>query len=387
MYRSQVWYQNSWLGGILCSILAGRARPRDSITIVCFHTTTCWHGAWLPEGTGGSEQAVIHLSEALVKAGWFVTVYNNCGAQSLTHNNVLYVPSWKFNHRTAHDIVVLWRMNRLAAGYRINCRTLIQWHHDTLYPSEVDGAKTLRTDKHIVGSQFHRNQILHIDDSRIEIVSNAVRCPESLAGTLGPGSGHAYRRGGKCIYTSAPDRGLECLLYLWPMIRTRCPWAELSVFYGWKIWKQAQDRHPFDVAWFKRIEGLLDAEGIVRKNVFLDEATLWHEYYESDVWLYPTQHNESSCITAMKAQVAGAVPVTTTCGALRETVQWGVKIHSESIYTDEIAQQKFVDAAVRILTKGYFERRRMMRWAETHFSWDRVAQRWIECFESLDGRH
>jgi tetratricopeptide (TPR) repeat protein len=52
---------------------------------------------WTPEtaqtkGIGGSEEAVINLSKRLVREGWNVTVYNNCGHKELNFDGVVYKP-------------------------------------------------------------------------------------------------------------------------------------------------------------------------------------------------------------------------------------------------------------------------------------------------------
>jgi glycosyltransferase involved in cell wall biosynthesis len=378
-YQSQVWAQKSWWGRTLCSALSTTEATPASLTIVCYHTTTVWHGGLLPEGVGGSEQAAVHLAEAFVALGWHVTVYNNCGPSKLSIHGVEYRPSWMFNHRSRHDVVVLWRTNRLCEGSRVNCRVLAHWLHDVPDRQDFTGDRVERTDKLLVLSKSHRLLLPQVSEERVAISSNGVRQSAIRVDMLDE---KIRRKAGskKCIYTSAPDRGLECLLMLWPRIYARCPQATLSVFYGWKNWSTSRARHPSDVNWLNKMQMLLRQDGIVTANEFVTEEELWAEYLAADVWLYPTEAVETSCITAMKAQVAGAVPVTTTCGALEETVQWGVKLANERIYSDEQAQNRFVEAAVEVLTNGYVDREKMSLWARQEFSWTNVASNWAVLF-------
>jgi len=43
------------------------------------------------------------------------------------------------------------------------------------------------------------------------------------------------RQPNRFIYASAPERGLDTLIDLFPLIRRRIPDAELHVFYGWDL--------------------------------------------------------------------------------------------------------------------------------------------------------
>lgn len=378
-YQSQVWAQTTWYGRALCDALSTTQVMRTSLTIVCYHTTAVWHGDLLPEGVGGSEQAVVHIAEAFVALGWRVTVYNNCGPSKVFIHGVEYRPSWTFNHRSRHDVVVLWRTNRLCEGTRVNCRVLAHWLHDIPDRQDFTGSRVERTDRLLVLSESHRMMLPQVPEERIAISSNGVK-QSALRVDLLDEKLRKKTGSKKCIYTSAPDRGLECLLKLWPRIHARCPQATLSVFYGWKNWATSRSRHPSDVNWLNMMQLLLRQDGVIVANEFVTEEELWSEYLAADVWLYPTEAVETSCITAMKAQVAGAVPITTTCGALDETVQWGVKLATERIYSDEQAQNRFVEAAVDVLSNGYVDRGRMAHWARQEFSWTRVASTWATLF-------
>jgi 2-polyprenyl-3-methyl-5-hydroxy-6-metoxy-1,4-benzoquinol methylase len=70
------------------------------------------------------------------------------------------------------------------------------------------------------------------------------------------------------------------------------------------------------------------------------------------VWAYPTEFTETHCITALKTQEAGCIPVVTEVAALKETVQSGYTIGYEDIYTNEHAQKVFIEAVVFALKDG-----------------------------------
>lgn len=374
LYRLQPLLQKSTIGLVICSLTARRRPVTGSVAIVCYHTRTEWDGERLGDGVGGAEQAVVHLAEALASQGRSVSVYNNCGANSREIRGVVYLPTWRFNFRSAHELVILWRTSRLAVGSPINCRHLVLWCHDLPEKADFTGERLRRLSRVAVLSRFHRSTIPHVSDSKIFVTANGVLPPFSK--TALKSRCQTEKNPWRCIYTSAPNRGLECLLRIWPRIRSACPRAELSVFYGWKNWLSSENRHSFDRNWFEMMLALLDQDGIVGKNLFVEEKDLWGEYIRASVWVYPTQFQETSCISAMKAQLCGAVPVVTASGALKETVQRGKLIEAEDIYTSKSAQSTFVSAVVDTLRGNHESRDEMIDWAFDRFSWRGIARDW-----------
>ena len=90
---------------------------------------------------------------------------------------------------------------------------------------------------------------------------------------------------------------------------------------------------------------------------------------------------EISCITAMKAQKLGAIPVVTNYAALKETVKNGLKIDLD-ITTDE-GQGEYIHSIVGLLCDEDEQeniRKPMMEWADNYFNWDNVAKLWDEKF-------
>lgn len=106
----------------------------------------------------------------------------------------------------------------------------------------------------------------------------------------------------QCFYASSPDRGLQTLLEAWPQVMAAHPDATLVVTYG--------------------VSGV-NMPGVIALGA-CDEDTMNEVYNTSDVWCHPASGGELFCITGIKAQVAGCVPVIIPTMALAETVKFGV---------------------------------------------------------------
>ena len=83
----------------------------------------------------------------------------------------------------------------------------------------------------------------------------------------------------------------------------------------------------------------------------------------------------------MKAQALGAVPVTTTLGALNETVKNGIKVDAD--ITTEEAQTEYKKELIGLLKdekKQEEYRNSMMKWAQEYYQWENVAKLWDQEF-------
>lgn len=106
------------------------------------------------------------------------------------------------------------------------------------------------------------------------------------------------------VYSSARERGLDRLLEMWPRIKQVIPEATLNVFTpGYD-----RDQHPG-----------LELDGVhFRGSVGPNELHTWQQ--KSEYWLHPTNYEETYCVTALEAQYAGCIPITTNLAALLEVV-------------------------------------------------------------------
>lgn len=147
-------------------------------------------------------------------------------------------------------------------------------------------------------------------------------------------------------YFSSYDRGLECLLDMWPKIKEKVPEATLDVAYGWNTFDYAHSNNPTMMQWkFKMIQKLRQ-DGVIEHGR-LSHTELAKLMKTIQVWAYPTEFTEIHCITALKAQEAGCIPVTTSVAALKETVANGYKLDVEDIYTNQQAQERFIELIVQ----------------------------------------
>jgi glycosyltransferase involved in cell wall biosynthesis len=104
---------------------------------------------------------------------------------------------------------------------------------------------------------------------------------------------------------------------------------------------------------------------------------------QAEIHSYPCTYDELFCITVAECQGAGALPVTSTYGALKSTNEWGVQIGGAP--TDPAFVNHFVNRITSLLTseREYLETRRttMMAAARLRFSLGHIAEQWEFLFE------
>ena len=187
-----------------------------------------------------------------------------------------------------------------------------------------------------------------------------------------------------CIYTSSYDRGLEHLLKIWPDVKKAVPEAELHVFYGWQLFTTFYHNNPASMAWKDKMDHMLKAKGVIHHDrVPQHELKEW--YKKCGLWTYPTHFGEINCISAMKAQAWGAIPVYINYAALKTTVKYGVKVEGD-IYEKE-TQERYKQELIKILQDPERQtkiRQKMVPWAKKTFGWDKIAAQWIKEFKSDD---
>lgn len=186
------------------------------------------------------------------------------------------------------------------------------------------------------------------------------------------------RNNKQCIWTSSYDRGLVWLLDMWPEIKKQVPEATLVITYGWNLFDAIYSNNPERQMWKAEVNNLMKQPGITHLGR-VGQKEMVNLLQECGVWAYPTNFDEISCISAMKAQVYGAIPVTMAKAALKETVKFGIKVEGD--IADDKTQKEFVKSIVAMI-KTPIDRDKMMEESKKLFNWEGVAESWITEFST-----
>lgn len=353
--------------------------PDKSIAIVCGDSADEEWGPWsLEKGIGGSEEAVVRLGRQLSSIGYKVVVYGKPMNRAGMYDGVMYRNFWELNLQDTFDVFVSWRMPGLF-DREIDARKKYLWLHDVVETGEFTSERLANLDKVIVLSEYHRSLFPDIPDEKIFMSANGID-PEEFAALDG-----VKRDPHRIFYGSSHVRGLEYLYDIWPEVKAAVPDATLDVYYGRETYDAINAGNPERLKWMddmqlraKKLDGVIDHGKISQKQIA-------EEMSKSGVWAYPCPFPEIYCITAIKAQAAGCVPVTSNYAALDETVQYGQKVPFKKM------SQKWLDTYKEALIwwlqhadKQDAIRVGMKAWGRSN-SWASVAEAWVYEFERSDG--
>ncbi len=339
---------------------------------------------WNPEifktkGFGGSEEAVVNLSKEWAKRGYNVTVYNNCGTEEMTADGVKYKPFWTFNSKDKWDYLILWRHPRML-DYEVNATNVYVDMHDVVPKGEFTESRLAKAKKILFKTNFHRNLFPNIPDDKCEIIPNGMDF-------------ELFNQDVKkdqylLVNTSSPDRSMDVMPKLFKMIKERVPNAKMKWSYGWDVFDSAHGDNKVMMAWRHKLQKEIDEAGIESLGK-IPQSECAKLYLEGNVLAYPSEFAEIDCISVKKAQACGAIPVTTDFGAFNESVQFGVKIHSDKTnetwakdyqmsfgLEDETKQKEWVEAVVKLLETPIENRDEMKEWTKK-FSWDLISNKWL----------
>ena len=361
-----------------------RVWESSEIAILCGKGFEKWSPKNLEGGIGGSEEAVIYLSKELTKLGWKVTVFADPQEDKGIYDGVTYLPYQYLNLNDTFNVFIAWR-NIAFLDNKIKARKAYLWLHDIQNSLEYRPERVEKINKIFALSKWHRNNMPNVHDDKFMLTANGL----NLGHFELLDAENIERNPHRVIWTSSYDRGLEHLLNIWPQVLEEVPDAELHIFYGWNLFESFYHNNPERMAWKAKVDKLMGQKGVFHHGR-VGQLEVLRETYKSGVWAYPTHFGEISCITAMKCQAAGAIPVTTDYAALAETVRHGVKVgldnDPDAIRTVE-KQKEFAQNLVKILKDEKVQeeiREKMMSDARNTFNWAKIATQWNDEFKVDD---
>lgn len=353
-----------------------------------------YHKRWGPTtvGLGGSETMVLAMARQFSLKGNYATyVFSNVEDGVIGHDDgVVYLDQRHYDPflklLTDMGVVVDVLFAARYANYlrsmvskreseaKIRPRRQYLWLHDTCICTDANPRTEIdlnSVDGFLVLSQWHRDTIAPygIPLDKLVVTRNAIDS-DLFRRKLPTKVKHRF------VYSSCLSRGVEVLLDLWPMIRRLLPDATLRVFgeitpYLESLWGVKRVESFFHRVEYLKLHG-------VEFHRRVSKACIAREYLESQVWFYPTSFSETYCITALEAQAAGCLCVTSDLAALKETCSRGyLLVDPES--PESFKVKRLVELVKRLdsndpeLTKRLADAR---QWALTQ-SYETLFQDWV----------
>lgn len=331
--------------------------------------SSSWDPNSIATGLTGSEEAVIYVSDKLAQLGYLVTILGNPPLDSSyghPNSNPRYIPISQ-DDGSVYDIAIAWRQPYIGLQLRQRAHQVYLWPHDT-YHSLLNEEDVTAFDDVLWISEWQRLQWISVNPSfaRYTTISgNGINTADfpSIIERKNPYS---------CIYGSNYARGLEILLDIWPQVKMLFPQATLDIYYGWQHWglltpeKEAKMR--------AQVEQLAVYD--VVEHGLVSHQELNQAYSKASFWTYPCIAPEVFCITALKAQYAGAIPVIIDGSALPETVLHGHRTNQQKLYLSTLI------LAMRDAKKINLQQRIQMRaFIDEKYTWEKIALQWKGLFD------
>jgi glycosyltransferase involved in cell wall biosynthesis len=315
---------------IICALLSSfqiAFANQQTVGIFAYKNDKLNH--WDPSNTkigiNGSEEAIIYMSEKLALLGYKVCVFADPFPDSIhsAHDaNPRYVDA-EFNDGTIFDIAISWRIPYNSQVLKQRARSVFLWPHDSNY-IKLSSEQINGFDDVLWLSEWQRQQWVAENPEFAKfknIFGNGIN-PEQFK--RGSNKNNPY----SCIYGSNYARGLEILLDIWPKIKEKFPQASLDIYYGWIHWGLLTDEKEASMR--SQVSDLAKLD--VQEHGSVGHEELNRAYEAASLWTYPCIQDETFCITGLRAQLAGAIPVITERSALKETVRSGFKCASSDEY-------------------------------------------------------
>lgn len=342
--------------------------PDKSIVYFCAKTAEPWSGASIKKGIGGSELAVIKLSEEWAKRGYKVTVFCTCDDPGF-HNGVEYVHENTFNVMDRFNILINWRSTSMLNFFDVHGRVSVLDLHDIVKPEDFTSNVLKNVNRVCFKSKHHASMANDkISDAITRIIPNGGYFKNEYKLEKDPNY---------IIYASSYDRGLPFILkWAWPVIKQACPNAYLKIFYGWNGF-DAHQKMTDDVVKYKNIILDLMKQDGVSECGRIPQEQLLKEKAKANIHLYTGDFQEIDCISIRESACMGAIPI----------VSKGVKVFEEKAYCtlidgnprtkemQEEAGRKVVEFLQNPDLAEKYRTEMMDKIPEE--TWSNIAERWI----------
>ena len=295
------------------------------LTIVFYVNGMAFNGDSLKEHSlGGSETAGLCMAREMAALGHDVVVFSNCDKpgkyDGVKYRNLAEFPSYTVFSDI--DVLIAQRVPQVFSN-PTKSKLNILWQHDL-------GLKRARKD--FRGSLWNVDEVMGLSDFHIDQMAEVYEVPKELFWKTRNGIDPIQFKKGydrkpkRLIYTARPERGMDILLFdIMPKIWEKDPEVELFLA-GYD--NTVPQMKPFYDSLHAKIAEHKEAGFKVEWLGALTKKELYEHYQRATLYVYPTEFEEISCITAMECMACGLPMIYNPVAALPETVpmECGVRL-------------------------------------------------------------
>lgn len=350
-------------------------------------------------GLGGSESAVIRMSQELAKLGFDVTVFNDCtsdDSQHGTYDGVVYTPIQNAHlNSSVFDVVIVSRsVKPIAEGWLVvaNAKHVCLWMHDTFCEGDdiiEDLVNQGRLQEIFTLSDWHTGYVTHCDHGKrrnFDILKNHIFMTRNGIGNMNPGWIDVREKDPNLfVFNASVTKGMVPLVkQIWPEVKRRIPDAKLKIIGGYYKFREAAGPDQQQKDW----EELALQHG---KDIHFTGVITQKEISEilrqASYMIYPAGFPETFGISTLEALAHNVPLITCRFGALEETaidiaswkIQYPVEPNWALPWLNQDSQvQIFVDKVVEAYNNKYLHQQKMYACNQVKdiCGWDSVALQW-----------
>lgn len=350
-------------------------------------------------GLGGSESAVIRMSQELAQLGFDVTVYNDCMSDDSRpgiYGKVIYTPVGAAKSPVeTYDVVIVSRsINPIAEEWKAvrEAKHVCLWMHDTFCEGDDQIEYLINQGKLqeiFTLSDWHTGYVTHCDHGfrrNFDILKNHIFMTRNGIGNMNPGWIDVREKDPNLfVFNASVTKGMVPLVkQIWPEVKRRIPDAKLKIIGGYykfreaagpdqqeKDWNELALQHGKDIH-FTGVITQQEISDILRKASYM---------------IYPAGFPETFGISTLEALAHNVPLITCRFGALEETAidlaSWKINYPVEPNWAlpwlnQDSQVQIFVDKVVEAYNNKYLHQQKMYACNQVKdiYGWDSVALQW-----------
>ena len=359
----------------ICDKSMFKVDPLSNKKTLVIHTGSInWE--WNPltdKKISGSEHMAMNMAKEFVKLGYRTFIFGTFESEEKgidyqgMYDGVQYIDYKFFPEFSTKYIIDYLIVSRFVSNlvYYDNIINVYLWVHDVL-PHMSKNSPIIQTHSQkfrgaLVLSNWHKDYVAShtgIPERLVKLTRNAIYSSRFTK--------DIQKIPFRFVYISDPSRGLHHLIDMIPAIKEKYPLTTLSVF--------TRIEH-IDEKLMIRIKEL----DYIDLQPRISQDKINEELLKSDIWLYPTDFQETYCISALEAMAAGCLVASVKYAGLIDTVG------DRGIMCDhpiEKNKDHFIKKLCFVLDRPEIKKRyvdKAREWALSQ-TYENLAKEWVRMF-------